>query len=120
MTNDDIAAKTKQINTLEGEIQALVTAIEDPETGLKAMIKRDEETLQANYESQVTETSERKEENAAYQKDALRLPAGQTRLAGSKTPTQDLAKRCEAGCPRWHSDSCGTPAIRSVAQRRST
>lgn len=30
MTNEDIALKTKQINTLTSEIQALVTAIEEP------------------------------------------------------------------------------------------
>jgi len=72
-TNDDITAKTKQINTLTEEIQTLVTAIEDPETGLKVLIKADEESLEQNYQSQVAETEERKEENLAYQKDISNL-----------------------------------------------
>jgi len=80
VTNEGITERTKEITTLEGAIQELDTAINDPTTGLKAMIKADEETLQTNYESQVEETKSRKEENQKYQKDISNLVSAQTLL----------------------------------------
>merc|ERR1712217_139896 len=79
-TKEGIEDKTGEISDLKSAIEGLTTDIEDPETGLKAMIKADEETLQTNYESQVSETKERKEDNVAYQKDIKNLVAAQELL----------------------------------------
>jgi len=72
-TQDGITSKTNEITDLGGDIQTLTDEIENPETGLKAMIQLDEEALQQNYNSQETQTKERRDENLAYQKDISNL-----------------------------------------------
>eukprot|EP00428_Durinskia_dybowskii_P037026 CAMPEP_0170261262 /NCGR_PEP_ID=MMETSP0116_2-20130129/30511_1 /TAXON_ID=400756 /ORGANISM="Durinskia baltica, Strain CSIRO CS-38" /LENGTH=791 /DNA_ID=CAMNT_0010512325 /DNA_START=33 /DNA_END=2407 /DNA_ORIENTATION=+ len=72
-TSDDITTKANEIIRLTSDIDVLDAEINDPETGLKATIKSYEDTLQANYESQQTETKDRREENIAYQKDISNL-----------------------------------------------
>mmetsp|Transcript_96605 Transcript_96605/g.273190 ORF Transcript_96605/g.273190 Transcript_96605/m.273190 type:complete len:746 (-) Transcript_96605:89-2326(-) len=69
----ELGRKNNQISTLEGEIQVLIQAIEDPVTGLKALIQADEDSLSANFKSQESETKMRKEENRAYQQDVENL-----------------------------------------------
>jgi len=69
-TNEaNLEEKKSTIETLEGTITELVNAIEDPETGLKKQIADTEESLEQNAESQATETANRKEANAVYQKN---------------------------------------------------
>merc|ERR1719236_43663 len=59
--------KEKKIEDLKAKIEELVDRIDNPETGLKAMIKQTEEDLKKNHDAQVTETAQRAEENKAYQ-----------------------------------------------------
>mmetsp|Transcript_36509 Transcript_36509/g.98836 ORF Transcript_36509/g.98836 Transcript_36509/m.98836 type:complete len:764 (-) Transcript_36509:129-2420(-) len=72
-SNDKLSAKKSQITTLNGEINKLTNAIEDPQTGLKAMIQSDEDALQANTQSQQTQTKDRTDDNLAYQRDVENL-----------------------------------------------
>jgi uncharacterized coiled-coil protein SlyX len=62
-----------EILELEDAIAKLIEKIEAPETGLKAMIESTEVALQENYQSQVTQTSQRTEQNQAYQADVANL-----------------------------------------------
>merc|ERR1719161_2985699 len=59
--------KEAKIEDLKAKIEELVDRIDNPETGLKAMIKQTEEDLKKNHDDQVAQTSERAEENKAYQ-----------------------------------------------------
>merc|ERR1719197_697076 len=59
--------KEKKIEDLKAKIEELVDRIDNPETGLKAMIKQTEEDLKKNHDDQVAETASRAEENKAYQ-----------------------------------------------------
>jgi chromosome segregation ATPase len=61
--------KKSLIDTLEGEINDLVTSIEDPETGLKQQIKDTEEGLDENAANQATEKDERKQAHTVYKKE---------------------------------------------------
>lgn len=76
----ELADKIDEIDTLEGEIDTLVTTIDDPETGLKAQIKQTEESLEENIDTQKTETKERQEENLLYQEDIKNLVAAESIL----------------------------------------
>jgi len=76
----ELADKIDEIDTLEGEIDKLVTTIDDPETGLKAQIKQTEESLEENIDTQKTETKERREENLLYQEDIKNLVAAESIL----------------------------------------
>lgn len=67
--NDNLGAKKKQITALEGSIQDLVDAIEKPVSGLQDMIAKAETDLEENIKSQKTETSDRADDNLAYQKN---------------------------------------------------
>jgi len=78
--NDNLNTKTGQITTLQGQITDLTNAIEEPETGLKAMIQSDEAALQTNNENQKTQTHDRTEDNLAYQKDIENLVEAETLL----------------------------------------
>jgi len=78
--NEALDEKKAQIVTLNGAIDALVQEIEDPETGLKVMIKNSEEQLQLNVQSQTTQTTERTELNVAYQKDIENLVEAESLL----------------------------------------
>jgi len=71
--NDIVDDKTKQINTLKGEIDELEDTINHPVTGLLIQISEAETDLEENTESQKTETKERTEDNQAYQKDIANL-----------------------------------------------
>merc|ERR1719253_1465766 len=75
-----LASKKKEIVSLEKSIDKLTTTIEDPKTGLKALIEETEQNLVQNKESQTTETSERTTENVAYQADVRNLVAAETLL----------------------------------------
>jgi len=78
--NDNLAKKKTQINNLNGQIAALIKAIEAPGTGLKAMIQSDEDSLEANIKNQGTETKDRTADNLAYQKDVENLVEAQALL----------------------------------------
>jgi DNA repair exonuclease SbcCD ATPase subunit len=68
-TNDEqLTQKTAEIDTLNGQIDALTSAISDPVSGLEVSISDTETALQTNHDSQASETSTRKEENADYRK----------------------------------------------------
>merc|ERR1719401_1865444 len=77
-TNAGIEKKKGEIIGLEGDINALDEAIDHPETGLIVEIATDEDLLQKNYNNQVSETKDRKEENLAYQKDISNLVEAET------------------------------------------
>jgi len=66
--NDKKDEKKEQIEDLESGIAELEKSIDDPETGLKAMIAESEESLEENSKSQSDETKARREENLLYQK----------------------------------------------------
>jgi len=66
--NDKKDKKKEQIEDLESGIAELEKTIDDPETGLKAMIKESEESLAENSKTQSDETKTRREENLLYQK----------------------------------------------------
>merc|ERR1719498_1805093 len=59
------AQKEKDILGLEKKIDQITGDIEDPKTGLKALIQETETTLEQNRASQKTETGERTEANLA-------------------------------------------------------
>lgn len=71
--NDNLETKKGEITALEGVITQITNTIEDPVTGLKALIQADEDALQANSESQKTQTKERTADNLAYQKNIEHL-----------------------------------------------
>lgn len=62
-----------EILELEDTIAKLIDLIEAPVKGLKAQIETTELGLQDNYNSQVTQTSQRQEANQAYQADIANL-----------------------------------------------
>jgi len=72
-TNAAIERATNSIRQLTATISELNTTIHDPSTGLLAQIEATEQSLTENYNSQVTETKDRTEENMAYQKDIANL-----------------------------------------------
>eukprot|EP00929_Paragymnodinium_shiwhaense_P007311 TRINITY_DN111232_c0_g1_i1.p1 TRINITY_DN111232_c0_g1~~TRINITY_DN111232_c0_g1_i1.p1 ORF type:complete len:714 (+),score=290.58 TRINITY_DN111232_c0_g1_i1:82-2223(+) len=63
-----LSDKKTLIETLNGEITDLENSINDPETGLKKQIADTEEQLETNAQNQATETQNRKEANAVYEK----------------------------------------------------
>jgi hypothetical protein len=62
-----------EILELQDEIAKLIDTIEAPVDGLKAQIEATEIALQDNYHSQETQTSQRTEQNQAYQADIANL-----------------------------------------------
>jgi hypothetical protein len=92
--------KKKDILALEKLIDELTTTIEDPKTGLKAMIAETEESLVKNTEAQKTQTGERTESNLAYQADVKNLVAAEGILDKAikvlKTYYDDLEKKLES------------------------
>jgi len=81
-TNNDLLDEKKQeISELETKINELDNLIEEPETGLKDSIARDEASLVDNSESQLSSTKQRQEENALYQTDISNLVTAEDLLA---------------------------------------
>jgi len=78
--NAELADKIDSIDTLDGEINTLVTTIDEPESGLKAQIKGTELALIENIDNQKTETKERQAENLLYQEDIKNLVSAETIL----------------------------------------
>lgn len=85
INNQNLLTKEGQISTLEGSIQELTTAIEDPVIGLKAMIAETEDNLQTNRQDQETETQDRTADNLAYQKNIENLVEAEELLAKAIT-----------------------------------
>mmetsp|Transcript_14251 Transcript_14251/g.31799 ORF Transcript_14251/g.31799 Transcript_14251/m.31799 type:complete len:765 (+) Transcript_14251:83-2377(+) len=83
--NKALAQKKAQILELEGAIDTLNQAIDDPVTGLKVTIKNREDELELNIQSQGKETKERTEVNVAYQKDIENLVEAKSLLAKAIT-----------------------------------
>merc|ERR1719461_2535686 len=75
-----LAEKKSQIESLDADIEKLINTIEDPVTGLKALIANDEQSLLENTESQKTQTADRTEENLVYQKNIANLVEAETLL----------------------------------------
>merc|ERR1719195_1200945 len=75
-----LAEKKSQIESLDAAIEKLIAMIEDPVTGLKALIANDEQSLVENTESQKTQTADRTEENLVYQKNIANLVEAETLL----------------------------------------
>jgi predicted nucleic acid-binding Zn-ribbon protein len=69
-----------EILRLEGEIEDLIELIDGPVDGLKAQIAATEIALQENFESQETQTAQRKDANAAYQADIANLVEAESLL----------------------------------------
>jgi len=67
--NANLEKKKLSIATLNSEIATLKDRIDNPVTGLKALIAQDEASLVQNGEDQATVTKERKEGNVLYQED---------------------------------------------------
>lgn len=65
--DENLGDKNTQIATLKEDISTVTTEIEDPESGLKVQIEQTETSLKENVESQKTQTSQRQDENLAYQ-----------------------------------------------------
>mmetsp|Transcript_96117 Transcript_96117/g.269037 ORF Transcript_96117/g.269037 Transcript_96117/m.269037 type:complete len:768 (-) Transcript_96117:89-2392(-) len=79
-THGSIYEKDADISNLNVDIQMLTVDIEDPQVGLKALIRQSEDILQHNSQSQMSETAQRKKENGAYQKDISNLVQAQALL----------------------------------------
>jgi len=77
-----LAEKEAQILALTATINDLTDQIENPETGLKALIAGDEQSLKENLENQKVSTEQRNTENDAYNADITVL-----------TQTEELLKR---------------------------
>jgi len=86
---------------LEGQIDKLTKLIEDPKTGLKAQIAGQEQQLEENNAAQKTETTDRTEENLAYQKDVRNLVSAESILTKAikalSAYYDDLAQKLAAG-----------------------
>jgi len=99
--NAALRGKKKDITALEQSIDKLDTTINDPKTGLKALIEETENTLVQNKESQTTETTDRTEANIAYQADVKNLVDAQSILSKGlkvlKLYYDDLEKKLAAG-----------------------
>lgn len=65
---------------LQDTIAELDDSINNEETGFKALIKADEESLKANHANQVDGTSQRAEENKAYQTNIKNIVAAEDLL----------------------------------------
>jgi chromosome segregation ATPase len=78
---DALADRKREIIGLEESIDKLTTTIDDPKTGLKALIQGLEESLVENKESQKTETTDRTEANVAYQADIKNLVSAESILS---------------------------------------
>jgi len=106
-----IARKNSQITALLAEIGGLTRTIEDPQTGLKALIQADEESLRLNRESQTDETKARREENVAYQQDVENLVEAARLLEKAIEVLKRYYSRILAGPP-------GGAALLAVSGRR--
>merc|ERR1719265_3102562 len=72
--NDEmIANKVDNIDRLSGEVAELTDQIENPETGLKAVLAEGQTNLANTKKSQAEETADRQAENAEYQKNIANL-----------------------------------------------
>merc|ERR1719440_12150 len=72
--NDEMLAnKIDNIDRLSGEIDDLTDQIENPETGLKAVLAEGQTNLANTKKSQAEETADRQAENAEYQKNIANL-----------------------------------------------
>jgi len=95
------AKKEKAITALENSIDKLTKEINTPETGLLSMIQQTEKTLVDNNAAQKDQTSERTEDNVAYQKDISNLVEAQRVLHRAlkvlKTYYDDLESKLKAG-----------------------
>jgi len=78
--NKNLDEKNNEMRRLDSEITELDATINNPKTGLKAQIADTEDSLNANHESQVTETADRKEANVAYQQDIKNLVSAEALL----------------------------------------
>merc|ERR1719440_1854340 len=72
--NDEMLAnKVDNIDRLSGEVAELTDQIENPETGLKAVLAEAQNNLANTKKSQAEETADRQAENAEYQKNIANL-----------------------------------------------
>lgn len=67
--SNNLDAAKDSLNTIEADITKLKADINDPTTGMKIQMIEAEESLKTNLKNQATETSTRRKENIAYQKD---------------------------------------------------
>merc|ERR1719326_203859 len=72
-----LGEKNDEIAELKDTITTLTNIIEEPESGLKALIAADEASLVDNANQQKEATKQRKEENAAYEADISNLVTAQ-------------------------------------------
>jgi len=93
--------RNKEILSLNVEIDGLDDDINNVKTGLKKQISDTETSLSENIASQKTETTERTEDNLAYQKDVKNLVQAQSILAKAikalKTYYDDMEKQLSGG-----------------------
>merc|ERR1719223_485932 len=98
--NEKKDKKQEEIEDLEAGIAELEKTIDDPETGLKVMIKETEESLEENSKSQSDETKTRREENVLYQKRVANTAEAvemlQVGLATLEQFYEDLKKKEES------------------------
>jgi len=72
--------KEDKITALEEKISGLDEDLNNPETGLKAVLKQTEDDLVTNHDMQVSETASRAGENMAYQKSIKNIVAAEKLL----------------------------------------
>jgi hypothetical protein len=73
----NLAEKNKEILRLQSKMDELDVLINDPETGLKAQIEATEMSLEENHHAQIEETTQRKSDNVAYQKNIKNMVEAQ-------------------------------------------
>jgi len=99
--NKDRKDKTKELLSLDEQIDKFTKTIEDPVQGLKKQIHQSENSLEQNTVSQGEQTKQRLAENLNYQKDVKNLVQTQAVLTkGIKVLANyydNLEKRIEAG-----------------------
>jgi len=78
--NGNVDSKKEKITTLEGDIDSLVTAIEDPATGLKKQITDTQDSIVENHDGQVEATKIRREEHVAYTTNVANIVKAKTLL----------------------------------------
>jgi len=84
-TNAGIKTAKGQINSLTSQVNSLTTEIEDPDSGLLVQLDQTETSHKECLDNQASETTARKDDNVAYQKDIKNLVEAQALLERAVT-----------------------------------
>jgi hypothetical protein len=111
--NKALEENTNEMKELEMHSQEVQSAIENPETGLQAMLQTQEASLTENEAAQKEESSERKEAADVYAKDIKDLVEAQTLLVRAMKVLKSYYDKMEGG-------NDGTGSEKSMSDQPAT